>query len=204
MISSQYLRYVNIAYYTVKVINEQYFPPGLNFTALLQITYVHRYVKVEFDYRFQMTLVQTNCSNPSGHAVCLPQPYTSTELVDATLYTPLCQHHREISLPNQVVSVFLPWYGIYVTQEELKSLSNVVEKHLKASSKAMIAEHKALQEVKTVALQNCMALDLLGQTCKVIGAECCSYISNTSAEVLDTVHDTATVIKELHINHGFD
>lgn len=53
-----------------------------------------------------------------------------------------------------------------------------------------------------------MVLDLLlasqGETCKVICTECCSYISDASAEVLDMVHDTATGIQELQINQGFN
>ena len=56
-----------------------------------------------------------------------------------------------------------------------------------------------MQEVRTVALQNRMALDLLlaaqGGACKVIGAECCSFVSDATPEVMDMVHDMANGIK---------
>ncbi len=59
--------------------------------------------------------------------------------------------------------------------EEVVILLTVVEKHLNVSTKAMIAEDREQQEVKTVALQNHMALDPLlasqGGTCQVIGTE---------------------------------
>ncbi len=101
-----------------------------------------------------------------GHGMCyltyliiLIRKVDSVEIT--SLYHPLHRHHRDITTPNHVLSIFTPWYGICVTQEELAILSTVIEKHVNSSTKAMIAEHRELQEVKTVALQNCMALDLL-------------------------------------------
>lgn len=89
----------------------------------------------------------------------------------ASLYTPLHRHRREISTAQMIASIFLPWYGIYVSQQELASLSKVLERHLNASSRALLAKHKELQEVKTVALQNRMVLDMIlaaqGGTCKL-------------------------------------
>lgn len=70
-----------------------------------------------------------------------------------------------------------------------------MEKHLHASVEAVRAENRELQEVQTAASHNRTALDLLlplqGDTCEVIGAECCSYVSDAAAEVLDVVHHTA-------------
>ena len=126
----------------------------------------------------------------------------------ASLYPPLHKYKREIPTSQKIASILLPWYGMYITQQELESLSKVLENHLNASSRAMLAEHRELQEVKTVALQNRMALGLLlaaqGGTCKVIGTECCFYISDATAEVIDMAHDTAQGIKELHDKHGFN
>lgn len=118
----------------------------------------------------------------------------------------LHRRRREINTFQAVTSILVPSYGVYVSQQEIKALSKVLESHLNASSKAMLAENKELQEVKTVALQNRMALDLLlaaqGGTCKVLGSECCSYISDATTDVMNMVHDTAQGIKELHENHG--
>lgn len=82
-------QYVSIAKYVTKKINEKYLPCGLNFTTLLRITHVHLYVKVEFDYKVQVTVTQTNCSNPPGKKVCVLQPYTPTVLSKAMVYTQL-------------------------------------------------------------------------------------------------------------------
>lgn len=332
----KYSRFEDIARDTAKAINDQYLPPGLNYTTLLRIIYVQMYVKLGFEYRIQITLAQTNCSNPPGDQICVQQPYAATVIAEAlvyiqpwlgtqsigsvkvkihncseplhsqptplrdcstyippvlthdlqnvslclqgvgrnthedlgqssclksvtvtlkqsplpervylvcgdkayscvpydnaygtcylaylvpmirevdsseiaALYPPLHKHKRELSSFQRIAGIVLPFYGVYVTQQELSSLSKILENHLNASNKAMLAEHKELQEVKTVVLQNRMALDLLlaaqGGTCKVIGTECCSYISDATAEVMDMAHDTAQGIKELHATHGFD
>lgn len=42
---------------------------------------------------------------------------------------PLHRHRREISKSQQVASVLLPWYGMYITQQELLSLSHILENH---------------------------------------------------------------------------
>lgn len=327
-------KYADIAQNVVQAINNHYLPVGFNHTVLLKIIHIQMYVKLGFEYRVQIGLSQTNCSDPSKDQVCVPQAYTPIILaealvyvtpwagsvtvgsvkiqvrnctepqqseqtekrdcsvylppvptqalpnvslcfrgvgsgknelgqsscnivinvtlkqsplpervylicgekayrcmpyeqsqgvcylayliplirrVDATeiasLYPPLHRYRREITSSQQVIGILMPWYGVYVSQQELASLSKVLESHLNASSRAMLAEHKELQEVKTAVLQNRMALDLLlasqGGTCKVIGTECCSYISDATGEVMDMVHETAKGIKELHANHGF-
>lgn len=99
----------------------------------------------------------------------------------AAVHAPNLRQRREISSFKEVSSIFIPSFGVYVSQQEIKTLFKVLENHLNASCKAMLAEHKELQEVKPLVLQNCMALDVLlaaqGGTCKVINTECCSFIS---------------------------
>ncbi|XP_034081668.1 uncharacterized protein LOC117552405 [Gymnodraco acuticeps] len=140
-----------------------------------------------------------------AYLIPLIRKVEATEI--AAILPSLHRNSRSITQGQQIASLFLPWYGIYVTQQEIVALSKVVEHHLNVSNTAMLAEHKELQEVRTVALQNRMALDLLlaaqGGTCKVIGSECCSFISDATPEVMDMAHDTARGIKELHETHGF-
>lgn len=323
-----------LARFVTDEVNTKYLPQGFNLTTLLRIIYVQLYTKVEFNYRIQLTLVQTNCSNFDKSNNCAPQTYSPTVFVEAmvyiqpwfgtktlgevkvkivdckeplqpeksgqrdcsryilpvavnelinvslcfqgagtderrdvgrshcihsvevivrqiplpervymvcgsnayscvpydniygtcylayliplirkvnsseiaALYTPLHRHKRTLTNTDKVISVLLPFYGIYVTQQELIALSKVLESHMNASVKAMLAEHKELQEVKTIALQNRMALDLLlasqGGTCKVIGTECCTYVSDATDEVMDMVHNTQEGLKLLHEEHG--
>ena len=44
------------------------------------------YVKLGFEYRVQVSLTQTNCSEPPEGKVCVPQPYTSTILAEGLVY----------------------------------------------------------------------------------------------------------------------
>lgn len=79
-------KYVDIAQYVAKTVNEAHLPPGINYTTLLRITCVQIYVQLGFDYRVQITLAQTNCSNPSNDNVCVSQSYIPTLLVEAMVY----------------------------------------------------------------------------------------------------------------------
>lgn len=329
-------KYEGLAKIIIEEINAKYLPNGVNLTTLLRITYVQLYTKLGFEYRMQLTLTQTNCSELIKDQVCLPQPYTPAVLVEAlisvlpwfgtrsvsevkvklvecakplqtrvstprncsqyippvlvneltnvsicfqgagtdgrrdvghsqcirsvrvavrqiplpervymvcggkayscvpydnirgtcylaylipmirkvatseiaALYAPLHRHKRTLTVADRVFGTLLPWYGIYVTQQEVNSLSKVLEAHLNASAKAMLAEHRELTEVKNIALQNRMALDLLlaaqGGTCRVISVECCTYVSDATQEVMDMVHNTEHGISELHKKHGFN
>ncbi|XP_034005616.1 uncharacterized protein LOC117497720 [Trematomus bernacchii] len=332
----QPLKYNGLISLIVDTVNKDYLPDGFKRLRVLKLIYVKKYVELAFEYRFQLALVQTNCSATSTSPTCSPQPHTPSLLVEAlvavvpwfgvrtvdsvkvkihdcslplplgksptrdcSVYVPpvvvhewknvsicfqsgggfspsndvghsdcntvvkikltrtplpervylvcgnraygcmpydtfdgtcylayliplirkveteeiaaifpaLHRTRRTITTGQRLASAFLPWYGIYVSQQEIIALSKVVEKHLNVSNTAMLAEHKELQEVRTVALQNRMALDLLlaaqGGTCKVIGSECCSFISDATPEVMDMAHDTARGIKELHETHGF-
>lgn len=331
-------KYTGLAGLIVDEVNAKYRPPGINLTTLLRVTYAQMYIKLGFEYRMQLTLTQTNCSQMLKDQVCLPQPFTPAVLVEAllsvapwigtrevgevkvkvldcgkplqpkvsrtrncshyfppvmvneltdvpicfqgagtsrlmdvghtscirnisvavrqiplpervymvcggkaygcvpysnirgtcylaylipmirrvtssevaALYAPLHRHKRSLTTTDKVIGTLLPWYGIYITQQEVTSLSKVLEAHLNASAKAMLAEHKELGEVKNLALQNRMALDLLlaarGGTCAYLNSassECCVYVSDATASVMDMVHNTEQGLLELHQNHGF-
>ena len=60
----------------------------------------------------------------------------------AAILPSLHRNSRSITKGQQVASLFLPWYGIYVSQQEIMALSKVVENHLNVSNIAMLAEHK--------------------------------------------------------------
>lgn len=126
----------------------------------------------------------------------------------AALYPPLHRHKRTLTTTDMVFGALLPSYGVYVTQQEVSSLSKVLETHLNASAKAIVAEHKEMTEVKRLAIENRMTLDVVlaskGGSCKLIGVECCTYISDATQEVMDMVHSNELGVQELHQLHGFN
>ena len=117
-------------------------------------------------------------------------------------------HKRSISLFSRVLSVLIPSYGTYRTQEEQIVLSKVLERHLNISSTAISAQQREINDIRRVLVQDKMALDLIlasqGGVCKVIGSECCTYISDASSAVHNVVADTERGIKELHEDHGWN
>lgn len=91
---------------------------------------------------------------------CLSCPYDKISRKEGTGFSTWMVEADERDLHDTETSR-TPSYGVYVSQKEVMVLSKVLENHLDASSTAMLSEHKELQEVKAVALQNRMALDLL-------------------------------------------
>ena len=118
------------------------------------------------------------------------------------------RHKPTISLGSRILSVLIPSYGTYRSQEEIVTLSKVLERHMNTTSIALSAVQKEVNDIRQVALQNRMALDLVlaaqGGVCKVINTECCTYISDATSAVHDVIADTEQGIKELHEDHGWN
>ena len=123
-------------------------------------------------------------------------------------YLHMTRAKRNLSRFQSILGTIIPFYGVYNNQEELKALSLTLERHMNYSLASISALNHEIQEVKKVALQNRMALDLLlaaqGGVCSLIGDECCTYVSDASESVRLLKQDTAQGLTELHENHGWD
>ena len=113
---------------------------------------------------------------------------------------------RTLNWWQKILGVIIPNYGVYNTQKELDALSMVLERHMNASDTAVSALAQEVGEIRTVTLQNRMVLDVIlaakGGACKVIGTECCSYVSDPSQAIARLHNDTQVGVQELHKNHG--
>ena len=113
---------------------------------------------------------------------------------------------RTLSWWQKVIGVIIPNYGVYNTQNELAALSTVLEKHMNDSDAAIDALATEVTDIKTIALQNRMALDIMlaskGGACAVIQTECCSYVSDPTQALTKLHEDTQMGVQELHKNHG--
>lgn len=113
-----------------------------------------------------------------------------------------------ISMASRIPSIVIPAYGVYKSQEEIAVLSTVLERHMNKTTIALSAMQPELTDIRGMVLQNRMALDLIlasqGGVCKVLGWECCSYISDASSAVHDVVADTERGIQELHEDHDWN
>uniref|UniRef100_A0AAY5L3L8 Envelope protein n=1 Tax=Esox lucius TaxID=8010 RepID=A0AAY5L3L8_ESOLU len=126
----------------------------------------------------------------------------------AALYQSQFRHKRTLTRTQRIFSVLIPGYGTYTSQEEIMALSKVLERNMNLTTDTIAAIGTELSETRTVALQNRMALDMIlasqGGVCKVVGSECCTYISDASQKVINLVQETNKGIEELHTVHGWD
>lgn len=144
-----------------------------------------------------------------GRAVPLMRQPTSKELAVLVQCKPrFSRKKRATTHWQRFMGIVIPGYGVYSSQQELKALNQVLERHMNVSLKAAVAMQGELSEVRTMALQNRMALDIVlaekGGTCTLIGAECCTYISDATQAVQDLKADTEKGVKELHEVHGWN
>uniref|UniRef100_A0AAQ4Q9N1 Uncharacterized protein n=1 Tax=Gasterosteus aculeatus aculeatus TaxID=481459 RepID=A0AAQ4Q9N1_GASAC len=98
------------------------------------------------------------------------------------------RHKRAISIGSRILSILIPSYGTYRSQEEIMALSTVLERHRNKTSKALSEMQKEVNDIKHMVLQNRMALDLVlasqGGVCKIINSECCTYISVATSQFM--------------------
>lgn len=108
---------------------------------------------------------------------------------------------RAIPWYEEIFGMFVPPYGLYRTDQELKALQAVLEAVANDTAEALEQESAEIVAIRTVALQNRMALDMLlaekGGTCALIGSECCTYIPDTSENITNLVSHIRKEVRKL-------
>lgn len=101
----------------------------------------------------------------------------------------------------------LPSYGTYRSQEEIAALSTVLERHVNKTSIAFYAMQNEIDDIKRMALQNRMALDLIlasqGEY-RLLVQNAIRTFQMLPQLFNDVISDTKQGIKELHEDHGWN
>ncbi|XP_069790595.1 endogenous retrovirus group PABLB member 1 Env polyprotein-like isoform X1 [Narcine bancroftii] len=122
--------------------------------------------------------------------------------------SPVLRHRRALSGAEIFFGALIPGYGVIRISQEvhklydlMSSIANETSFALSSVSQGLNDLNHELSAVRTVALQNRMALDFLlakqGGTCAVVGSECCSYVPDVSTNVSDIVQHVSKSVREL-------
>lgn len=111
---------------------------------------------------------------------------------------------RMVAWYEQIFGVFMPPYGQFRTYQELGALQTILEAVANETADALNDISAEMVAIRTVALQNRMALDMLlaekGGTCALIGSDCCTYIPDASENITNIVQHIRQQVRELHQN----
>ncbi|XP_060128174.1 uncharacterized protein LOC132591772 [Zootoca vivipara] len=100
----------------------------------------------------------------------------------------------------------IPAYGAYSNHLDILRLTDILLRFINESEASTMSVLTELTQVRSMTLQNRLALDLLlasqGGTCKLIGAECCSYISDQTLNVTAHLQTMDSLVHDLrNIQH---
>lgn len=114
------------------------------------------------------------------------------------------RQRRALRWYEQIFSTFVPTYGWYRLNQDLNALQTVLEEVANETAEALTELSAEMVAIRTVALQNRMALDMLlaekGGACALIGTECCTYIPDSSENITDIVSHIKKQVEELQQN----
>ncbi|XP_038648869.1 uncharacterized protein LOC119963608 [Scyliorhinus canicula] len=106
-------------------------------------------------------------------------------------HQPLHRAQRSIPPWEVVTSLFWPQMGAIWSLKKYELLCDILEQVANDTAEGLSELSAELVAIRTVALQNHMALDYLlakeGGTCAVIGTECCTYIPDSSENITQLV-----------------
>ena len=90
---------------------------------------------------------------------------------------------------SNLFMIAFPMYGTAKTVRELMNMAASLEKLVNSTADGFNKVNTKMVAIRTAAMQNCVALDVLlaaqGGTCAVVGSECCTYIPDNSEQIDD-------------------
>ncbi|XP_067825942.1 endogenous retrovirus group PABLB member 1 Env polyprotein-like [Heptranchias perlo] len=108
---------------------------------------------------------------------------------------------REITETERYFAILFPGYGVGRTIKEIRLIASVLEQVANETADALQDINAEMIAMRTVALQNRMALDYLlaekGGTCALIGSECCTYIPDNSENITNLAKHIRNEVKKL-------
>uniref|UniRef100_A0A8C7RGT1 ERVV2 protein n=1 Tax=Oncorhynchus mykiss TaxID=8022 RepID=A0A8C7RGT1_ONCMY len=95
-------------------------------------------------------------------------------------------------------AIAFPSYGISKITREVINMANSLDILANSTAESLELITAEMVAIRTVAMENCLALDYLlfarGVTCAVIGAECCTYIPENSDEITNLIQKIRIMI----------
>ncbi|XP_038658848.1 endogenous retrovirus group PABLB member 1 Env polyprotein-like [Scyliorhinus canicula] len=128
-------------------------------------------------------------------------------------YTDLSNHPharstRSIVPWEAIATVLWPQFGSIRSLQKVNQLRDILEQVANDTAEGLSELSAELVAVRTVALQNRMALDYLlaskGGTCAVVGSECCTYIPDSSENITHLVDHIRDGVKRLRQSSSDD
>uniref|UniRef100_UPI00398F6087 endogenous retrovirus group PABLB member 1 Env polyprotein-like n=1 Tax=Pristiophorus japonicus TaxID=55135 RepID=UPI00398F6087 len=111
------------------------------------------------------------------------------------------RYKRAITPANKLFGVLVFPIGIKRLMDEVQNLETILEQVAIHTAEALEGITAEMVAIRTVALQNRMALDYLlaekGGTCALIGSECCTYIPDSSENITNLADHIRREVKKL-------
>lgn len=108
---------------------------------------------------------------------------------------------RSITGLDHFFGIMMPAYSHVRLSKEIRLLTYVLEKVANDTATALTYINNEMVAMRTVVLQNRMALDFVlaaeGGTCALIGSKCCTYIPDTSEDITNLVSHIRKEVKKL-------
>ncbi|XP_061468382.1 endogenous retrovirus group PABLB member 1 Env polyprotein-like [Rhineura floridana] len=114
---------------------------------------------------------------------------------------PTLRRRNKRGTGEAVLRGFFPMYGAAKTYQELIELSQAFERFMNDSAISFSDLTNEQGQIRTVVLQNRLALDFLLSShrgvCSLIGSECCTHITDSKADVIKHINDIGNIYHEV-------
>ncbi|KAJ8402853.1 hypothetical protein AAFF_G00361670 [Aldrovandia affinis] len=124
------------------------------------------------------------------------------KVLDDISPTSLKRSRRKITETERFFAIAFPWYGTGKLAREVINLAATVESLANDTADAIGQISGELLALRTVEMQNRLALDYVlatqGGTCAIVGTDCCTYVPDKSMALSDLVKHIKKNVEPLH------